>query len=343
MKVKQLVAILAIATAALSTGCRQEQNAPTKATTTAAPVAVHTAKVEKQAVANQVELVGTIQAVERAEISAKITGNIINLPLEVGDRVTSGQLLVELSAQEISAQMQQAKAQLEQARRNLAREENLAKRNAATPETVKAFEDSLRIAEAGYRTSMAMLDFTKITAPFSGIVSRKLASVGDLATPGKPLLHLEEENNLQVVTDIPEAMIAKISKGHTLQVTIPSVQQTLSATVAEVSPVADPSSRTSPIKLRLAPNPQLRSGQFVRVTLALADAETLTVPSEAVGVIGQIEKVYVVENGMLALRLVRTGGRDNGHTEILSGLHEGEEVVVPATPNLRDGQAVTVQ
>lgn len=343
MKVKQLVVILTIATAALSTGCRQEQNVPTKATTTTAPIAVHTAKVEKKAAANQVELMGTVQAVERAEISAKITGNIINLPLEVGDRVTIGQLLVELSAQEISAQMQQAKAQLEQARRNLAREENLAKRNAATPETVKAFEDSLRIADAGYRTAMARLDFTKITAPFSGIVSRKLASVGDLATPGKPLLHLEEENNLQVVTDIPEAMIAMISKGDSLQVTIPSVRQTLSAMVSEVSPVADPSSRTSPIKLRLAPNPQLRSGQFARVTLALTDAQTLTVPAEAVGVIGQIEKVYVVENDRLALRLVRTGGRDNGHTEILSGLHEGEEVVVPATPNLRDGQAVTVQ
>lgn len=343
MKVKQFMAILAIAAATLSTACRQEQNAQTKTTTAVAPMAVHSAKVEKKAAANQVELMGTVQAVERAEISAKITGNIINLPLEVGTRVKSGQLLVELSAQEISAQVQQAKAQLEQARRNLAREENLAKRNAATPETVKAFEDSLRIADAGYRTSMAMLDFTRIIAPFSGIVSRKMASVGDLATPGKPLLHLEEENNLQVVTDIPEAMIAKISKGHSLQVTIPAVKQTLSATVVEVSPVADPSSRTSPIKLRLPPNPQLRSGQFVRVTLALADAETLTVPSEAIGMIGQIEKVYVVESGKLALRLVRTGSRDNGHTEILSGLHEGEEVVVPATPNLRDGQVVTVQ
>ncbi len=343
MKVKQIVAILAIAAATLSTSCRQEQNAPTKTTTAAAAIAVHTAKVEKKAAANQMELMGTVQAVERAEISAKITGNIIHLPLEVGTRVNSGQLLVELSAQEISAQMQQAKAQLEQARRNLAREENLMKRNAATPETVKTFEDNLRIADAAYRTTLAMLDFTKITAPFSGIVSRKLASVGDLATPGKPLLHLEEENNLQVVTDIPEAMIAKISKGHSLQVTIPSVQQTLSATVSEVSPVADPSSRTSPIKLRLAPNPQLRSGQFVRVTLALSEAETLTVPSAAIGVIGQIEKVYVVENSRLALRLVRTGGRGDVYTEILSGLHEGERVVVPATPNLRDGQAVTLQ
>lgn len=343
MKLQQIVLLVAITAAALSSACRQEEPASSKSKASAPPLTVRTVQVEATTAAHQVELVGTVQAVERAEISAKITGNIINLPLEVGTRVKAGELLVELSAQEIAAQVQQAKAQLEQARRNLAREENLLKRNAATQETVKAFEDSLRIADAGYRTALAMLDFAKITAPFPGIVSRKLASVGDLATPGKPLLHLEEENNLEVVTDIPEAMIAKIAKGDTLHLTVPSVQQTLIGTVAEVSPVADPSSRTSPIKLRLAPNPLLRSGQFARVAITMAETKTLTVPIEAVIAHGQMEKAYVVEGGKLALRLVRGGARFDGRVEILSGLAEGELVVVPATSNLRDGQAVLGQ
>ena len=343
MKSKYLLAILAIAAAALTAACRQEQPAPKAKQQEAAPVAVTTARVEKEAAIHQVELVGTVQAVERAEISAKITGNIVTLPVEVGSRVKAGQLLVELNAQEISAQVQQAKAQVEQARRNLSREENLLKRNAATPEAVKSLEDSLRIADAGYRTAQAMLDFTKITAPFSGIVSRKMANVGDLATPGKPLLNLEEGNSLQVVTDIPEAMITRVAKGDVLDIAIPSLQRRLKGTVAEVSPVADPSSRTSQVKLRLPAAPDLRSGQFARVTLALAEAKTLTVPGEAISVQGQMEKVYVVDNGRLSLRLVRSGARLDGRVEILAGLAEGAVVVVPATPDLRDGQAVTLK
>ena len=123
-----------------------------------------------------------------------------------------GELLIELSAGEISAQVQQAKAQLEQARRNLAREEKLLKKNAATPQTVKSLRDSARIAEAAYKEASTMLDYSRITAPFSGIITKKIANSGDLATPGKPLLYMEQENNLQVLTDIPEAMILQHTK-----------------------------------------------------------------------------------------------------------------------------------
>ncbi len=146
----------------------------------------------KEIAGKQVEVVGTVQAVEQAEISAKISGNIVAFPVDLGSRVKQGDLLAELNAGEISAQVRQAKAQLEQTRRNLEREENLLKKNAATPETVKSLEDTARIATAAYRETRTMLDYTRITAPFSGIITRKMANVGDLATPGKPLLQIEE-------------------------------------------------------------------------------------------------------------------------------------------------------
>jgi RND family efflux transporter MFP subunit len=253
MKVRQLVTIINIAALALLLGCNKEGASEGKKVKQLATTQVSVDKVVKRIAGNQAQVVGTVQAVEQAEISAKITGNVITLPVDLGSRVKSGELLVELSAAEISAQVQQSRAQLEQAKRNLAREENLLKKNAATPETVKSFEDNLRIAEAAYRTTLAMLDFSKITAPFTGIITRKLVSIGDLATPGKPLLHIEEENKLQVLTDIPEAMILKIAKGDKLKVFIPSVNLELEGTVAEVSPVADPSSCASPTIRSFAP------------------------------------------------------------------------------------------
>lgn len=344
MKLRQTASMVFIISLALFLlGCEKEEGKTGGKIQALPAVDVSVDTVTKRIAANQVEIVGTVQAVESAEISAKISGNIIALPVDLGSRVKQGELLVELSAGEISARVQQAKAQLEQTKRNLLREENLLKKNAATPETVKSLQDSARIAEAAYRETLTMLDYARITAPFAGIITRKLANIGDLATPGKALLNIEEENNLQVLTDIPEAMILTIKKGDLLKVSIPSVDLSVEGTVAEVSPIADPSSRTAPIKLRISPDAKLRSGQFARVTLAMAQAETLTVPAESVVASGQMEKVFVVVDNTARLRLVRSGASHEGYIEILSGLAENETVVVAGNQMLQDGQPVVVK
>jgi RND family efflux transporter MFP subunit len=332
-----------IAVMAIIAGCDKDEPTLLNAPLSLPTISVAVDQVTKRIAAHQVEVVGTVQAVERAEISSKISGNIITLQVDLGSKVKKGDLLIELSAGEISARVQQAKAQLEQAKRNLAREESLLKKNAATAQTVKSLQDSTKIAEAAYKETVTMLDYSRITAPFSGIITKKLGNVGDLATPGKPLLHLEEENNLQVLTNIPEAMILRIQKDDRLSIFIPSVNLTIEGIVAEVSPVADPSSRSAPIKLHIPPDPRLRSGQFARVTLAGEQAETLTIPSSAVVPFGQMERVYVIYDNKVRLRLVQTGTQMNGHIEILSGLTEGEMVIREADQNILDGQPIVIK
>ena len=325
------------------TACDNEATRSKKSPATLPSATVSVAQVTKTMAANQVELVGTIQAVEQAEIAAKMTGNIVALPVDLGSTVHQGDLLVQLAAGEISAQVQQAKAQLEQARRNLAREEKLLQKNAATPQMVKSLRDSTRIAEAAYKETQTMLGYSRLTAPFSGIITRKMANIGDLATPGKPLLAMEQTTKLQVLTDIPEAMILHIKKGDRLSVSVPSAQLTIEGVVAEVSPIADPSSRSAPIKLSIAPDPRLRSGQFARVALAMEQAQTLMVPRQAVQTIGQIESVFVVQDDKAHLRLVRTGASNDGHIEILSGLLADETIVTDGNRTLLDGQPIVVQ
>ncbi len=344
MKFRQQCSIFITLTicCAFLTGCEKEQAQSRKAEIMpTATVAVE--KVSKQIAKNQVEIVGTVQAVEQAKISSKISGNIIKLPVNLGSRVEKGELLAELRAGEIVAQVQQAKAQLEQAKRNLAREEKLLKKNAATSENVHTLRETTSIASGAYQEALTMLNYSRITAPFSGMITRKLANIGDLATPGAPLLYLEEENNLQVLTDIPEAMILRIHKGDTLSISIPSVTLTVEGIVAEVSPVADPSSRTAPIKLRIPPNPMLRSGQFARVIIAMDQMETLTVPDSAVVPFGQMSRVFVEAQGKAHLRLVRIGANEHGYSEILSGLSENESVITTGNQNLVDGQPVSIQ
>ena len=344
MKCKQynLMLIIMMLTVVLP-GCDKNKATSEQSSQHMPSAKVSVDKVIKRVAGNQVELVGTVQAVQSAEISSKISGNIINIPVDLGSRVIKDALLIELSAGEIAARVQQAKAQLEQAKRNLSREESLLKKNAATPQTVKSLRDTARIAEASYRETLTMLDYTRITAPFSGIITKKLANVGDLATPGKPLLYMEQGDNLQILTDIPEAMMLQINKGDRLPVFIPSADLSTGGIVAEVSPIADPSSRSAPIKLHIAPDPRLRSGQFARVTLTTEQAKTLTVPISAVIPFGQMEKVFVVQDNVARLRLVRTGAEKSDHIEILSGLSVGETVITEGNQNLLDSQPVTIQ
>lgn len=334
---------IVIGLAITTTGCNREDLKTDHSQRYLNPIEVTVDQVVKRRADNQLEVVGTVEAVKSAEISSKITGNIIALQVDLGSKVTKGQLLIELSAGEISARVQQAKAQLEQELRNLRREESLLKKNATTPKTVKSLQDSTRIAEAAYQETQTMLANAKITAPFTGIVTRKLGNVGDLATPGKPLLYIEEQDNLQIVTDIPEAMILRIKQDEQLPVYVPSAGLSLVGIVSEISPIADPSSRSAPVKLRIGPDPRLRSGQFARVTLPREQAETLFVPNAAVVPFGQIERVFVLNDDKAVLRLVRTGTRDETNTEILSGLEEGETVIVSHNLNLLDGQTVVVQ
>ena len=291
----------------------------------------------------QAQVVGTVQAVQRATIAAKLTGTIEQMPVVLGSQVTKGDLLVKISAGEIEARLAQARAQLAQADRNLERERKLLAKKATTAETVKSLEDTKRIAQATFREAQTMYGYVNITAPFAGLVTNKPANVGDLAVPGQALIQIENLEQLQVVTAVPEARILQTRVGDILPVHIPAATLELEGRVVEIAPAADPMSRTAPIKLDLPPDPNLRPGQFARVMLPGRAATTLTVPRAAVQAFGQMEKVYVVKDDQAVLRLVRTGTTVDDRVEILSGLRAGEKVIVQAQAPLTDNQPIRAE
>lgn len=330
----------------LLASCDNDTGTPAAASATSplATLEVRLAKVRELTAVNQTAVVGTVQASERAEISAKITASIDSLPVSLGSRIAAGQLLVSLKAGEIEARLAQAKAQLLQAKRNLAREEKLLQKNAATKEDVKLLREALAIAEAAHQEAKTMLNYTAITAPFDGIVTDKIANAGDLATPGKPLLRLESLARLEIVTAIPEAFVSQLQLGDVLAATIAAVDIDLKAEVVEMSPVSDPASRTSRVKLALPRQQGIRSGQFARVFLSEKSQTTLAVPAEAVTPLGQMERVFVAADNSAELRLVRTGTaffhEGVAHVEILSGLKAGEEVILVETRPPVHGQPI---
>lgn len=307
-----------------------------------ATAAVHVFTVAEQEIPSLIEVVGTMQAVEQAAIAAKVTGTITEMPVVLGTRINKGDLLAKISAEEISAQLLQAQAQLAQARRNLEREQKLLKKQATTPETVKSMRDMFAIAEAGCRAAKAMLDYTTIKAPFSGVVSKKIAHVGDLATPGTPLLLVENDARLQVITAVPEGLLPNIKVGDTLPIRIPAADLATRGTIAEIAPVADPRSRTAQVKINIDPAPHLHTGQFARISIPEKNLKTLFIPASAVIIAGQMKKVFVAAGGTAHLRLVRTGSRNENLVEILAGLNPGDQVIVDNNKLLVDGQPLSI-
>ena len=323
----------------LLAGCRAEEKSRTE------PVDLPAARIQTMTVSAreghlQTEIVGTIRSVNEAVIAPKVTGTIKEMPVELGSTVKKGDLLIQISAGEISARVSQAQIQLDQARRNLEREKKLLQKQAATAEEVKSLEEKYAIAEAMHREALTMLSYTTLSAPFDGVITAKIASVGDLATPGTPLLRMETSDTLQVEASVPEALVLQIRTGDLLAVHIPVAGLDLQGVVAEIAPGADPLSRTATVKINIDSRPQLRSGQFARVIIPGNRKESLFVPATAVHPFGQMEKIFVISDNRAHLRLVRTGADTGDQVEILAGLEPGEVIAVTGSSELIDGQPV---
>lgn len=288
------------------------------------------------------EVVGTVRSKLRAMVEAKVSGRVLEYLATPGAMVKAGDLLARLDVQEIQAKVDQAKALLDQAQRDFARQQQLAASNATTRQETDAANARLKVAVAGVSEAETMMGYARVTAPFDGVVTRKLADVGDLAMPGKPLLEIEAPTALRFEADLPEAILDRIRMGATMPVKVASVTAPLEAIVSEIAPVADPVSRTFQVKLDLPAAEGLRTGQFGRVAVPVAETKLLLVPPDAVMKRGQMELVFVAKEGIAALRLVKTGKVLAAGVEVLSGLEAGEAVVISNPAQLADGQPVTI-
>jgi RND family efflux transporter MFP subunit len=188
-----------------------------------------------------------------------------------------------------------------------------------------------------------MLDYATITAPFAGVITRKLADVGDLATPGRPLFEMEDPTAQRIEASVPDALVGNLKLGQKLRVGIPQLDKDLEGTVSEIAPSSDPASRTSLVKLDLPAGPGLRTGQFGRVAVPVGETSALRVPVSAVIQRGQMEVVFIAADGHARLRLVKTGRRVDDQIELLSGVDADDQVVTEGAGSLADGQPITVQ
>lgn len=322
---------------------KHEPTSSAPAASDATPVEVSALTVSPKKHTATEDIVGTVRSRQRSLVEAKISGRVLQYLTSPGQLVKSGVTLATLDVEEIKAKVDQARAVLEQTKRDFDRQKQLVDSGATTRQEFDAADARLKMATAGLTEAETMLGYARVTAPFDGVVTRKLADVGDLAMPGKPLAEVEAPTDLRFEADFPEAVLARVKTGDSMSIRLSSSSASNQGTVSEISPVADPVSRTFLVKLDIANGEGIRSGQFGRVAVPVAETDIIAIPTTSVIKRGQMEVVFVVREGRASLRLVKTGRALQDHIEILSGLEQGELVVASNIASLADGQPVKVK
>lgn len=208
---------------------------------------------------------------------------------------------------------------------------------------------ALRAAEASMESAQALRGYADITAPMDALVTAKHAEVGQMATPGLPILTVENPSEYRLEVPVPEGVLSRITLGASVPVRVEERPEETTGRVVEILPSVDAVTRTGLVKIALpcseashTPILRWRSGTFGRARFSTGSRDTLRVPVQAVAHRGQLTGLFVVdENQISRWRLVRTGRTLDDLVEILSGLRDGERIAARIVPELSDGSRIT--
>jgi RND family efflux transporter MFP subunit len=284
-------------------------------------------------------------------------GRIQQVLVHEGDSVRAGQTLVVLDDAALHASVEQAQAGVKAAQnaqvaaqtnaalaastldryKQLQSEKSVspqemdevsrrAEAAAANLEAVRAQTDAARAQENGART---MMSYTRLVAPFAGVVTARMADPGTMAAPGVPLLQVDQAGALQLQASVDESAISAIHKGMKVPVAIDGGSPgNLAGTVAEIVPAADPSSHSFLVKIDLPSSTQMRAGMYGTAMFANGTKQAILIPRSAVVSRGSLSCAYVLDSqGIAQLRYLTLGSPQGDLVEVLSGVSAGEKLV----------------
>ena len=352
-------------------GCATERRPVPPAAETVRDVSI--AVVQRVPVPDYVEAVGTVRAAETSQLASQMMGTIVRIDVHEGDRVRRGQVLAVLDDAQPRAGLDRASAGAAASEKDVAaadsdfhlaevtlqRYQGLYERKSVSPQEfdeVKArftAADARRgaarsgqsVAQAGVVQARTTLDYTRIRAPFDGVVTAKFTEAGSLASPGAPILAVENPSRFRLEATVDESAMGAVRLGQLADVTVDALgEPSVAGKVSQIMPAADANSRTFTVKIDLPPRPDLRSGLFGRARFARGQRETITVPASALVQRGQLQGVYVIGQDQVAsLRFITVGKQAGAGYEVLAGLDAGERLIANAGGRDLAGRKIEVR
>lgn len=306
-----------------------------------------------------INVTGSIQGVQEANISAKATGRIEQMLVTDGDFVEQGQLLALIDARELAAQYMQAQANatsaqanMTNAERNYERMRSLAQQGAVAQRELDSAQTQHEMATAQISQNAgniqlleAQLGNTRITAPFSGYIARRTLSQGEMVSSGAVLLAVVDLRQVKIEVFVSEQDIGRVKPGQNAVFTVDAYPgRTFTGTVTEISPAADPRNRAFKVKI-LADNTEklLKSGMFARVRI-IHDQKKAAVTVAKAAIVDKEGRpvVFVINNDIAEQREVTVGMGNEQSVEILQGLQTGETIATFGHDVLKNGDRVSV-
>ncbi len=354
--------ILSLVASGGLSGCSNERHPQAAAREPVSNISVIVA--QKTTVPDWLEAMGTVRAAQTSQVASQMMGNILEIRAHEGDRVGSGQIVAAIDDSQPRAAVEQATAAVTAAEKEvsaadssfalaeatLKRYQQLYEKKSLSPQefdeikaryqSAEARRDMARAglaqANAALTQARTALGYTRIRAPFAGVVTEKKADAGTLASPGTPLFTIEDTRSYRLEAAVDESDIRLVRVGQSVPVLLDALANTeLSGKVVQIVPAADPASRSFLVKIELRADARLRSGLFGRAHFSRGERSALLIPRAAILERGQLQGVYViVANGIAGLRYVTLGKTAGQQVEVLSGLQEGEKLV--AAPGSRE-------
>ncbi|MEX2240520.1 MAG: efflux RND transporter periplasmic adaptor subunit [Burkholderiales bacterium] len=334
--------LTALALAGLLAACGE---APAPKAPSAPATALKTAAVELRDIELTTSAEAVVEAVRQSTVSAQIAGRIVDLRFDVGDYVKQGAVIARIderavaqAAEASEAQVREAQAALANARANYERSRQLLAQKFISQAALDQAEAAYKAAQArvsaliaGAGAAATERSFATIVAPYSGVVSARHVELGEMATPGRPLMTGFDPSTLRVVATVPQAQVAAIRALGKAKIEVPSLGRWVEVKSMTIVPAADPRTHTTRIRLDLPADVRgVVPGVYARAHFVVGTAPKLLVPRAAVVRRSEVTAVYVVdERGHARLRQVRLGAAgDEASIEVLAGLQPGERVAL---------------
>lgn len=334
---RHLPAIIALA--ALSSACSGADGTAPKGRE--APL-VTAAAVESLRFVERIEAVGTANANEQVTLAAPVTERIVRLNFDDGAFIQRGQIVAVLAAGQENAQLAEAGARAREARQQLSRLNQLKTRGFATNSAVDSQVALAGQASAQAAQAQASIGDRVIRAPFSGWVSLRNISAGAVVSAGTEIAQISDISKIKLDFAVPETLLSRVEPGQAIEARAAAYpEQPFRGTVATVDPVLNRETRAATVRAVLANGDRrLKPGMLLSVTIESTARMSAAVPELAVIGEGEQSYVFAIDGDKVKRVAVRTGLRQNGKVEILSGLTPGQRVVTEGVVKITDGQKV---
>lgn len=319
------------------------------------PTIVTSAKVEKANWVPILHAVGSIAAVQGANISAELAGTVAEVGFESGTPVKKGEMLIKLDAAAEEAQLRSNQAEAELAKADFERARDLANRKVISQAELDAASAKYTQKVAAVENEKSLIAKKQIIAPFDGIAGIRAVNVGQMVPVGAQLVSLQQLDQVYANFSLPQQDLAQVQVGLPVKVTTDAIQnREFEGKLTAVNSAIDSATRSVSVQATLDNSDHaLRAGMFARVQVILPDEKpVLFIPATAVSYAPYGNSVYVIEKKqneqtkkdelVLRQQFIRTGEARGDFVAVTDGLKEGDEVVSTGVFKLRNGMSVAI-